>query len=58
MGTMKMDASEQCDPEAGMLKLNATEFGLLFIGIGANEIHCRIIADQWVERNPLLQTEP
>ena len=58
MGTMKMDASEQCDPEAGMLKLNATEFGLLFIGMGANEICCRIIADQWVERNPLLQTDP
>ena len=54
---MKMDASEQCDPEAGTVKLNATEFGLLFIGMGANEIHCRIIADQWVERNPLLQTE-
>ena len=46
MGTMKMDASEQCDPEAGMLKLNAIEFGLLFIGMGANDIHCRIIADQ------------
>ena len=53
-----MDGSEQCDPEAGMLKQNATEFGLLFIGMGANEIHCRIIADQWVEPNPLLQTEP
>ena len=55
---MKMDASEQCDPEAGMLKLNTTEFGLVVIGEGANEIHRRIIADQWVERNPLLQTEP
>ena len=53
-----MNASEQCDPEAGMLKLNAAEFGLLFIGEGANEIHRRIIANQWVERNPLLQTEP
>ena len=48
-----MDASERCDLEAGMVKLNATEFGLLFIGMGANEIHCRIIADQWVERNLL-----
>ena len=55
---MKMDASEQCDPEAGMLKLNTTEFLLLVIGEGANEIHRRIIADQWVERNPLFQTEP
>ena len=55
---MKMDASEQCDPEAGMVKLNATEFGLLFIGMGAGEVHRGIIADQWVERNPLLQTEP
>ena len=53
---MKMDASEQYDPEEVTVKLNATEFGLLFIGMGANEIHCRIIADQWVERN--LQTEP
>ena len=55
---MKMDGSEQCDPKAGMVKLNTTEFVLLFIGEGANEIHRRIIADQWVERNPLLQTEP
>ena len=55
---MEMDGSEQCDPEAGMVKLNMTEFGLLFIGMGANEIHRGIIADQWVERNPLLQTEP
>ena len=53
-----MNASEQCDSEAVTVKLNAPEFGLLCIGIGANEIHCRIIADQWVERNPLLQTEP
>ena len=54
---MKMDASEQCDSESGSLKLNTTEFGLLVIGEEANEIHRRIIADQWVERNPLLQTE-
>ena len=53
-----MKASEQCASEAVTVKLNATEFGLLFIGMGANEIHCRIITDQWVERNPLLQTEP
>ena len=53
-----MDASEQCDPETGMERLNTTEFVLLVIGEGANEIHLRIIADQWVERNPLLQTEP
>ena len=53
-----MNASEQCDSEAGSVKLNATEFGLLFIGEGANEIHRGIIADQWVERNPLLPTEP
>ena len=53
-----MNASEQCDSEAGSVKLNATEFGLLFIGEGANEIHRRIIAYQWLERNPLLQTEP
>jgi hypothetical protein len=58
MGTIEMNASEQCDSEAGSVKLNATEFGLLFIGMGANEIYCRIIADQWVERNPLLQTDP
>ncbi len=51
-----MDASEQCDSEAGTVKLNATEFLLLFIGEGANEIHRRIIAELWVERN--LQTEP
>ena len=53
-----MNASEQCDSEAVMVKLNAIEFGLLFIGMGANEIHCRIIANQRVERNTLLQTEP
>ncbi len=55
---MKMDGSEQCDSEAGTVKLNTTEFVLLFIGEGANEIQRRIIAYQWVERNPLLQTEP
>ena len=49
---MKMDGSEQCDSEAGSVKLNATEFGLLFIGMGAGEVHCGIIADQWVERSP------
>ena len=48
-----MNASEQCDPEAGMLKLNTTEFGLLVIGEGANEIHRGIIAEQWLERNLL-----
>ena len=48
---MKMDGSEQCDPKAGMVKLNTTEFLLLFIGKGANEIHRRIIAYLWVERN-------
>ena len=53
-----MDDSEQCAPKASMVKLDMTEFGLLFIGEGANEIHRRIIADQWVERNPLLQAEP
>ena len=50
---MKIDGSERSDPEAGMVKLNTTEFVLLFIGEGANEIQRRIIADQWVERNPL-----
>ena len=50
---MKMDGTEQCDPEAGMMKLNMTEFMLLVIGEGANEIHRRIIADQWVECNSL-----
>ena len=49
---MKMDGSEQFAPKAPMVKLDITEFGLLFIGMGANEIHRRIIADQWVERNP------
>ena len=53
-----MDGSEQCDSEAGSVKLNATEFGLLFIGMGAGEVHRGIIADLWVERNPLLQTDP
>ena len=55
---MKMDASEQCDLKAGMVKLNTTECVFLCIGEGANEIHRRIISRQWVERNPLLQTEP
>ena len=55
---MKMDGSEQFDLEAGMVKLNTTEFVLLVIGEGANEMHRRIIADQWVERNTLFQTEP
>ena len=53
---MKMDATEQCDSEAGLVKLYTTEFVLLFIGEGASEIHRRIINDQWVERN--LQIEP
>ena len=53
-----MNASEQCDPEACMERLNTTEFGLLAIGEGANEVHRGIIANLWVERNPLLQTEP
>ena len=53
-----MNASEQCDSEGVTVKLNATEFGLLFISEGANEIQRRIIAGQRVERNPLLQTEP
>ena len=48
-----MDGSEQCDPEACMEKLDMTEFVLLVIGEGANEIQRRIIADQWVERNLL-----
>ena len=50
---MKMDASEQCDPEAGSVKLNTTEFVLLFIGEGVSETHHRIIPDQWMERNPI-----
>ena len=53
-----MNASEQCDSEAVTVKLNATEFVFLVIGEGANEIHRRIIGDLWMERNPLLQTEP
>ena len=53
-----MNASEQCDSEAGSVKLNATEFGLLFIGMGAGEVHRGIIADQLVERYPLLHIEP
>ena len=53
-----MKASEQCDSVAVTVKLNATEFGLLFIGEGTGEAHRGIIADQWVERNLLIQTEP
>ncbi len=53
-----MNGSEQCDSESVTVKLKTTEFGLLVIGEGASEIHRRIITDQWVERNPLLQTEP
>ena len=53
-----MDGSEQCEPKADLVKLNTTEFVFLVIGEGANEIHRRIIVDQWVERNPLLPTEP
>ena len=52
-----MDASEQCAPTASMVKLDMTEFVFLFIGMGAGEVHRGIISDQWVERNPLLQTE-
>ena len=52
---MKMDGSEYCDPERAMVKLKTTEFVLLFISEGANEIHRRIIADLWMERN--FQTE-
>ena len=54
---MKMDGSEYFDQERAMVKLKTTEFVLLFISEGANEIHRRIITDQWVERNPLLPTE-
>ena len=50
-----MDGSEQCAPKASMVKLDMTEFVLLVIGEGANEIHRRIIADLWMERN--FQTE-
>ena len=50
---MEMDGSEQCDLEACMEKLDMTEFVLLVIGEGVNEIHRRIIADQWLERNLL-----
>ena len=49
---MKMDGSEQSAPKASMVKLDMTEFGLLFIGMGAGKVHCGIIADQWVERSP------
>ena len=50
---MKMDASEQSDLEAGSVKLNTTEFVLLFIGEGVHETHHRIIPDQWMEQNPI-----
>ncbi|MEC9172335.1 MAG: hypothetical protein VYC97_07025 [SAR324 cluster bacterium] len=53
-----MDGSERSDPEACMEKLDMTEFVFLFIGMGAGEVHRGIIADQWVERNLLIQTEP
>ena len=53
-----MNASEQCDSEIVTVELDMIEFGLMFIGMGAGEVHRGIIADQWVERNPLLQTEP
>ena len=53
-----MGTTEQCDSEVVTVKLDMTEFGLLFIGMGAGEVHRGIIADQSVERNPLLQTEP
>ena len=46
MGTMEMDASEQCDSEAGWVKLNTTEFVFLFIGEGVKKIHHRTIPDQ------------
>ena len=55
---MKMDGSDRSEKEACMEKLDMTVFVLSVIGEGANEIHRGIIADQWVERNPLLQTEP
>ena len=48
-----MDTSEQCDSEAVSVKLKMTKILFLFIGVGANEIHPRIIADQWVECNSL-----
>ena len=47
-----MNASEQCDSVAVTVKLNATEFVFLVIGEGANEIHRRIIADQWMDCKP------
>ena len=50
---MKMDASVRCDPKAGMVKLNTTEIVFLVLAERAREIHPRIIADQWVERNLL-----
>ena len=53
-----MDGLEQCAPKASMVKLDMTELVLLYIIEGASEIHRRIIADQCLERNPLIQTEP
>ena len=53
-----MDGSEQCAPKASMVKLDMTEFVFLFIGMGTGVVHRGIIADQWVERNLLIQTEP
>ena len=50
---MKIYGSEQCAPKASMVKLDMTEFVLLVIGEGVNEIHRSIVADQWLERNPL-----
>ena len=55
---MKMDGLEQCAPKASMVKLDMTEFVFLFICMGLGEVHRGSIADQLVERNPLLQTEP
>ena len=48
-----MDGSEQCDPEAGMVKLNTAEIVFLVIAERAREINPMIIADQWVDRNLL-----
>ena len=55
-GNQKMDGSEQSGPEACIEKLDMTDFVLLAIGEGVNEIHRSIIAHLCVERN--LQTEP
>ena len=50
---MEMNGSEQCAPKASMVKLDMAEFGLLVISMGAGEVHRRIIADQWLDRNLL-----